>query len=472
MSAPGSRRRGLAARAVPLLAGAALAATAPQAAAQAGADCAGYAARLGAEIRAPAGFDGAAAVAACAQAAAADPGSTLAAYRHARMLLADGQTQAGVSQAQRAADAGHADAQLLLGSLAYRGEIVPRSLTTAFSWIERAAEGGSPSGQALLAVLYLNGEGVAPDMAQAAAWFRRAAENGNVDGMNGYASMLMSGHGVAADPAEALRYFERAAAGGSAQAHLNLAKIYHHGAGVRADRARAIGHYRKARERGLAEAATALAALEAETGSSPSTAAPSTSSQASRSMVAQVQRHLKALGYDPGADDGLMGLRTRKALRLFKANANLPEDATIDRTTVDALNEAVSAAEERRALASTATESASPRADPRVVADIQSALSRLGYDPGPADGVAGIRTRTALRDFLIASGRPANATLDGPTLDLLLATVARDAGRGEDAPEEGAATPASGRSERGQQAFPGAMPEPAGSGGAAFPGAQ
>jgi peptidoglycan hydrolase-like protein with peptidoglycan-binding domain len=33
------------------------------------------------------------------------------------------------------------------------------------------------------------------------------------------------------------------------------------------------------------------------------------------------------------------------------------------------------------------------------VASVQSGLARLGYDPGPADGIAGPRTREAVRRY-------------------------------------------------------------------------
>lgn len=42
---------------------------------------------------------------------------------------------------------------------------------------------------------------------------------------------------------------------------------------------------------------------------------------------------------------------------------------------------------------------ASPVVDPWTVQDTQSALVRLGYDPGPVDGIAGPRTRAAIVAF-------------------------------------------------------------------------
>ncbi len=54
--------------------------------------------------------------------------------------------------------------------------------------------------------------------------------------------------------------------------------------------------------------------------------------------------------------------------------------------------------------------------DPDVKA-IQSNLSELGYDPGPADGVVGAKTGDAIRDYqedqgLLVDGRPSDELLN------------------------------------------------------------
>ncbi len=51
-----------------------------------------------------------------------------------------------------------------------------------------------------------------------------------------------------------------------------------------------------------------------------------------------------------------------------------------------------------------------------VVADVQAALSRRGYDVGGVDGVAGPRTRAAIADFQHASGLPATGEINEATL--------------------------------------------------------
>jgi uncharacterized membrane protein len=59
------------------------------------------------------------------------------------------------------------------------------------------------------------------------------------------------------------------------------------------------------------------------------------------------------------------------------------------------------------------------RMDSATVAEIQRLLSRLGYDPGPADGAVGPRTRQAVRAFQRDSGLLADGALRSSLLDRL-----------------------------------------------------
>ena len=60
------------------------------------------------------------------------------------------------------------------------------------------------------------------------------------------------------------------------------------------------------------------------------------------------------------------------------------------------------------------------------VRQAQRLLNALGYDAGPVDGVAGERTRDAVRSYQSLNGLPVTGRID----DRLLAALSRDAGRG------------------------------------------
>src|SRR3546814_3379171 len=114
---------------------------------------------------------------------------------------------------------------------------------------------------------------------------------------------------------------------------------------------------------------TGLSAQRAEGGADKPAAA-----QASPETVAKAQSLLDALGYRPGEADGLAGTRTRSAVRAFQEAVGLTPDGRVDDALVHRL-----AAERQK----------------RLVEQAQEALASLGYDPGPADGRQGPRTRTA-----------------------------------------------------------------------------
>ncbi len=58
-------------------------------------------------------------------------------------------------------------------------------------------------------------------------------------------------------------------------------------------------------------------------------------------------------------------------------------------------------------------------ADRETIRNIQSGLTTLGFDPGPADGLAGSRTRSAIRAFQEQNGLP----VDGLATEELAAQI-------------------------------------------------
>jgi His-Xaa-Ser repeat protein HxsA len=56
-----------------------------------------------------------------------------------------------------------------------------------------------------------------------------------------------------------------------------------------------------------------------------------------RVQIRLVQQRLKAAGFDPGAIDGVLGAKTRAALRKYQGSQGLPNHGTIDEKTLKSL---------------------------------------------------------------------------------------------------------------------------------------
>lgn len=115
---------------------------------------------------------------------------------------------------------------------------------------------------------------------------------------------------------------------------------------------------------------------------------------ANQLYAAQVR--LNELGYDTGIPDGLSGPRTREAIRHYQRDRGMAETGTLTSQQLAGL-----------LAAPVAPPSGNPDdvpLDGRETAELQRALLALGFDIGPADGVAGRRTAAAISRFLGDSG--------------------------------------------------------------------
>lgn len=164
------------------------------------------------------------------------------------------------------AEAGNADAQLLLGIMYQDGEGVPKDAALAAQWIRKAAEQANATAEFALGVMYHQAMGVPKDDAAAVRWLEKAAkevppavfvlaklheENGNyaealkwyrllasqgdADSQNDVGHMYETGRGVAQNYGEAAKWYRLAADQGNAEAQNNLGALYAKGQGVPRD---------------------------------------------------------------------------------------------------------------------------------------------------------------------------------------------------------------------------------------------
>ncbi len=355
-------------------------------------------------------------------------------YRHGRGVLRD--HAEAVKWYRRAAEQGNASAQNNLGLMYRHGLGVPRDHAEAVKWFRRAAEQGDASAQNNLGLMYRHGLGVPRDHAEAVKWFRRAAEQGDASAQFNLGAMYRHGRGVLRDHAEAVKWFRRAAEQGDASAQFNLGVMYDNGLGVPRDLV--LAHMwlnlgasglsdgddkdrydmakrnrdrvaRSLSRRDLARAQRLARDWRPNSGAAPSSPAPgATDGGDTRRRVAAVQRSLARLGHVPGAADGLLGARTRAAIRAFQRAAGLPVDGTLsdglERALLSTLADGA-----RRALKRVSTGSGfRVSADGHVLTNAHVVRGCAEMRVGPADPAA-VAARDEAADLALLEGPPGGA---------------------------------------------------------------
>ena len=285
----------------------------------------------------------------------AKDGDPRAAYDLATLYARGDELPRDFAQAARwfrqAATQGIAGAQYNLGVLYEQGLGVEKNLPEAIRWYLKSAEQGYPPAEYNVGTAYAEGKGVTADDAAARRWFTKAAEQGLAVAALNLGVLYEDGRGGAKDPAEAIVWYKIAKRGGAAAAEQYLSSL-----SGKIDAAIVAEGYRRydsvvasiptkpsleperrppeaiaraAREapKARAEAAPAAAAKARAAAASPE-GEPAAKPQASASggELAQIQRLLEALGYEPGPADGQLRQKTTSAIRNFQREAGLAVD--------------------------------------------------------------------------------------------------------------------------------------------------
>ena len=130
---------------------------------------------------------------------------------------------------RKAAEQGHASAQINLGAMYAEGLGTARNFQEALRWYHKAAEQNSASAQFNLGVLHEQGGGALRNLETALSWYGKAAEQGYAPAQLNLGAMYAEGSGVDQDIGEALNWYHKAADQGYALAHFNLGMIYAEG---------------------------------------------------------------------------------------------------------------------------------------------------------------------------------------------------------------------------------------------------
>lgn len=256
----------------------------------------------------------------------------------------------GPLELRQAAADGDKHAQFEIGAIYTEGHALPQDYKAAATWYERAAAQGFAPAQYRLGSLYEAGNGVTKDVEQAKLWYQRAADGGNRMAMHNLAALFAGGQLGEQKFEQAAEWFEQAAMLDMTDSQFNLGMLHARGLGMAQDMAQSYKWFALAARGGDADAIKARDDM---------------AKSLSAEMVKQIKTEIDAFKPNP------INLAANFApIGTWSAKFN-PGDAIASKD---------------------------------VVAKVQKALGKLGYDVGTPDGIAGPKTAIAIRAFEKGTG--------------------------------------------------------------------
>ncbi|PZN53086.1 MAG: peptidoglycan-binding protein, partial [Proteobacteria bacterium] len=192
------------------------------------------------------------------------------------------------------------------------------------------AEQGNASAMHNLAVLFAMAADGEADNESAAHWFQEAADLGVKDSQFNLGILAAKGVGMPQNLEESYKWFSLVGKAGDKDAATKRDEIAKALRPEQLERARAAATLWKARP--LNEAANSVDIPEAW-----QDAPMTTASIDMKKAVQNIQRILNKNGYDAGSADGIMGERTKNAIKAFQADNGLEPTGEVDEKLVQAL---------------------------------------------------------------------------------------------------------------------------------------
>ena len=224
----------------------------------------------------------------------------------------------------------HAPAQYRLGSLYEKGIGVERDIPQAKTWYQLAAAQGNASAMHNLAVLFAMGADGTPDQESAVNWFAQAAELGVKDSQYNLGILAANGQGMQQNLEESYKWFALAAKAGDKEAASKRDEVFKVLRPEQQQKARATTELWKPKP--LNDEANTVTVPEEWRETNERTA-----SVDMKKAIQNIQGILNKNGYDAGTADGVMGARTRAAIKAFEADSGLPVDGEVDDDLIKAL---------------------------------------------------------------------------------------------------------------------------------------
>jgi len=225
-------------------------------------------------------------------------------------------------------------------------------LAQALKWYQRSADAKFAPAQYRLGNFYEKGHGVKSDVNKAATWYKRSAEQGNALAMHNLA--VINAMGVlegGVNMVKAASWFQKAADHGVKDSQVNLGIVYAKAMGIEADLTQAYKWFAIAANGGDKDAAQ------------------------KRDMVAKQLR-----------PDQLV--KARGEVELWR-----PQELSPEANNVDIPVEWKTSPDTTASLSGV-----------QMIEKTQTILNKLGYEPGPADGIMGAKTAKAIKKFQASAG--------------------------------------------------------------------
>lgn len=191
-------------------------------------------------------------------------GTGSAEYQKGMIAYAKGNFKKARKILERAAKAGDAKSQFVVGTMVQLGQGGKKSHRTAVQWFEKAATQNHPKAQSALGLAYLQGRGVKRDDAKAFALIQKAADQGEPTAYANLGFAYANGRGVTVDYKKAVDLYEKAVEAGLPAAQFGLGDMVEKGLGVPQSDAVAAKLYQMAVDQDYPDAMVSLGILAVE----------------------------------------------------------------------------------------------------------------------------------------------------------------------------------------------------------------
>jgi len=274
--------------------------------------------------------------------------------------------EAGPVPLREAAASGDAKALFEIGSRYADGRGVTSNMGEAAKWYQKSADLGFAPAQYRIGNFYEKGIGVERDVAKAKTWYQLSAEQGNASAMHNLAVLFAMGADGTTDNDSAARWFTRAANFGIKDSQFNLGILAAKGVGMKQDLEESYKWFAIVAKAGDRDAATkrdeianslrpeqleaARAAVDlwkpqqldakandVDIPEAWQESAGTTASIDMKKAIGNIQRILNKNGYDAGSPDGVMGEKTKNAIKAFQQDNGMPATGEVDEPLVRAL---------------------------------------------------------------------------------------------------------------------------------------